>query len=29
MKTAEILIPAYLVRVESYSNRFSNTVQPN
>ena len=29
MKTAEILIPAYMVRVESYSNRFSGTVQPN
>ena len=29
MKTAEILIPAYLVRVESYSNRFSATVKPN
>lgn len=29
MKTAEILIPAYMVRVESYSNRFSGTVQVN
>ena len=29
MKTAQILIPAYLVRVESYSDRFSATVQPN
>ena len=29
MKTAEILIPAYLVRVESYSNRFSPTVSAN
>ena len=29
MKTAEILIPAYMVRVESYSNRFSATVQTN
>ncbi len=29
MKTAEILIPAYLVRVESYSNRFSATVAAN
>jgi len=29
VKTAEILIPAYMVRVESYSNRFSATVQEN
>nr|MBQ8243591.1 N4-gp56 family major capsid protein [Oscillospiraceae bacterium]MBQ8243602.1 N4-gp56 family major capsid protein [Oscillospiraceae bacterium] len=29
VKTAEILIPAYMVRVESYSNRFSGTVQEN
>ena len=29
MKTAEILIPAYMVRVESYSNRFSATVKAN
>ena len=29
MKTAEILIPAYMVRVESYSNRFSPTVSAN
>ena len=29
MKTAEILIPAYMVRVESYSDRFSSTVQEN
>ena len=29
VKTAEILIPAYMVRVESYSNRFSATVEEN
>ena len=29
MKTAEILIPAYMVRVESYSNRFSPSAQAN
>ena len=29
VKTAQILIPAYMVRVESYSNRFSGTVQEN
>lgn len=29
MKTAEILIPAYMVRVESYSNRFSPSAKAN
>ena len=29
VKTAQILIPAYMVRVESYSNRFSETVEIN
>ena len=29
MKTAELLIPNYLVRVESYSNRFSATAAAN
>ena len=29
VKTAEILIPAYMVRVESYSNRFSGIAQEN
>jgi N4-gp56 family major capsid protein len=29
IRTAEILIENYLVRVESYSNRFSKSVQPN
>ena len=28
-RTAELLIPNYIVRVESYSNRFSNSVQEN
>lgn len=29
IRTAELLIENYLVRVESYSDRFSKTVQPN
>lgn len=29
MRTAELLVENYVVRVESYSNRFSKTVQPN
>ena len=29
MRTAELLIENYIVRVESYSNRFSKTVKAN
>ncbi len=29
LRTAELLIPNYIVRVESYSNRFSKSVQEN
>lgn len=29
IKTAQILVPAYMVRVESYSDRFSGTVNAN
>ena len=28
-RTAELLIPNYIVRVESYSNRFSKSAQEN
>lgn len=28
-RTAELLVENYIVRVESYSNRFSKTVQAN
>ena len=28
-RTAELLIPNYIVRVESYSNRFSKSAQAN